>query len=59
MLKATSQGTEWKPCGFHGWMPWVRRITYSTTQKTALNTSVVRAYAFQSWPRSGSTRSTR
>ena len=59
VLKDTSQGPESKPSGLNGWMPWVRRITNSTTKKRALNTSVVRAYDFQSCWRCGSVRSAR
>jgi hypothetical protein len=43
VLKLTSQVPESKPSGLKGWIPWVRKITYSTTKKRRLNTSVVRA----------------
>ena len=43
VLKETSQVPESKPSGLKGWIPWVRRITYSATQNSTLNTTVVRA----------------
>ena len=59
VLKLRSQGPEWKPSGLNGWMPWVRRIRYSASQKNSEKTITLRAYCFQSWPSaSGFTRST-
>ena len=43
VLKVTSQGPESKPAGLNGWMPWVRRITYSASQKRAEKTIRLRA----------------
>jgi hypothetical protein len=39
VLNETSHGGEANPLGFHGWIPWVRRIRYSRPKKTALETS--------------------
>ena len=52
VLNVTSQGAESRSFGFHGWIPWVRRIRYSRPKKTALKIRTDLAYAFQSCSRS-------
>ncbi len=43
VLKVTSHGAALKPVGLKKWIPCARRITYSATQNSAENTTVVRA----------------
>ena len=43
VLKLTSAVPESNPAGLNGQMPWVRRITYSTTQNRTLKMITVRA----------------
>jgi hypothetical protein len=62
VLKVTFHGAEWKPCGFspvkfHSVC--VRRMKYSRSHPSREKMIRLRAYAFQSCPRSGSTRMTR